>query len=74
MVTTYEDAVHEFEVALEEAQADMPDMDIDPADMIVAVSWSIESDDIVRELCRTQLGFVPFDLESRLGRQDFLES
>lgn len=66
MLKTIEEATHEFEVALEEAAADNPDMEIDPADMIAAVSWSIENDDVARELCRTQLGFVPHDLVGRL--------
>ena len=71
--TTYDEALHDFEVAMEEAQADNPEVEVDACDMVVAVAWDIEDDEVVSELCRTQLGWVPRELEGRLGRKDWIE-
>jgi hypothetical protein len=75
MITTVEEAQHELQVAIEEVAADMdcsPD-DIDIAhDMIVSVAWNIEDDDVAREFCRREIGWVPHDLEGRLGKKDWV--
>lgn len=73
MITTIEQAV----VALEEAMADYEADTGQSAesawyDFVVATAHLIESDDLAREFCRTQIGSIPHDLESRLGKKDWI--
>lgn len=76
-IRTLEDAIHEMHAMEADALADtaFPDeIEIDARDLVVAVCFEINSDDICRELCRTQLGYVPYELEPRLGKRDWLDS
>lgn len=76
MIETLDDARHEAQVMFEE-QGDSGDFDVEMsmADCIVSVVMMYQpSDDIALELCRTELGFVPYELRSQLGDIDFLES
>lgn len=42
-------------------------------DIVEAVCWEVEDLDVARELCRTELGYVPSGLEARLGKMDWLD-
>lgn len=77
MITTLNEAQHEVWAMREDAAADygLENADeLDHTDFVVAACHSIESDEIARELCRMELGYIPSDLESRLGARDFLDS
>jgi hypothetical protein len=71
---TVEEANHELEVAIEEAIGDNPELTADEIwfDMMVATAWNIEDDDTAREFCRRQCGSIPYDLEGRLGRKNWI--
>jgi hypothetical protein len=73
-ITTIEDAEHELQVSIDEAIADNPDVGPDDIahDVVVAVAWNC-TDEVALELCRTQIGSVPYDLEARLGRKDWVQ-
>lgn len=75
MIDTYEDAQHELQVSIAEAMADNPEAGEDDIahDMVVSVAWNC-TDEIALELCRTEIGSVPYDLEARLGRKDWIDS
>lgn len=64
-----------LDIAVEEAVADNPDISPDDAyhDMLSSVLWDEPDNSVALELCRVTMGSVPFDLEHRLGRVDFLE-
>lgn len=74
MITTLDEAAYEVEVIMEEAQADNPEVEVDFSDAVVAACWSIADDNLAREVCRTQLGYVPLELRARLGAKDWLDS
>src|SRR5689334_3787999 len=75
MITTLEDARHEMQVMLEEhaMEEDGPDMSASDAVVSLVMMYQLE-DSVALELCRTELGFVPYELRSQLGDIDFLES
>lgn len=76
MIETVEDAQHEVQVMVTE-HGDSGDFDVDmsAADAVVSVVMMYLDDDaLALELCRVELGFVPYELRSRLGDIDFLES
>lgn len=73
MIETVEDAMHEVQAMIDDAVADSGCSPDDIAhDMVVNVAWNL-SDELALELCRRELGFVPYELRSRLGDIDFLE-
>jgi hypothetical protein len=74
MITTLEDAQAEVLAMRADAEADNPEIELDHADLVVGVMFSIADDDLARELCRVELGHVPLELEARLGKKDWLES
>lgn len=74
MIQTLEDAQHEVWAMEQDAIADNGDeIVIDHGDLVVSACFNIEDDNLARELCRVELGFVPYELEARLGRKDWLE-
>jgi succinate dehydrogenase/fumarate reductase flavoprotein subunit len=73
MITNIDDAQHEMAAATEDAVADSGcDPDEIAYDMVVAVAWNCD-DDTARELCRRELGDIPFDLRGRLGTADWVQ-
>lgn len=48
------------------------DCEVDPRDIVVSLSYDCD-DATLRALCQVQLGYVPAELESRLGKTDWLE-
>lgn len=74
MITTIEDAQAEVQAVLSDATADNPEVEVDHADAVVSACFSIEDGILARELCRIELGYVPRELQSRLGKHDWLES
>ncbi len=40
-------------------------------DIVVAMAYDMD-DDTAREWCRTQIGSIPYDLEQRLGKKDWI--
>lgn len=74
--TTVEEAQAGLRLAIEETLADIGDElecseDDIAHDMVVAVAWECP-DQVAMELCRRELGVVPYDLAKRLGHVDFL--
>ncbi len=73
MITTLEDAQHEVQVFGDEYRADMgEDVEIDHGDVVVSICWNIEDDKLARELCRVELGWIPLELQPRLGKTDWV--
>ena len=73
-IETIEDARAELQAMEADAIADHGDeVEIDPTDLVVSVCWNIEDTELAREFCRTELGYIPLDLERRLGKRDWLE-
>lgn len=64
----------ELKLAAEEAEAEGVDTDSCWSELVAAACFMIEDDDVARELCRRELGYVPHDLRSRLGDADWLDS
>lgn len=66
-------AKKDLEIGIQETLADNPEMSEDDIwyDLVVAFAWDLD-DDTAREFCRTQIGSIPHDLESRLGRKDWI--
>ncbi len=66
-------AKKDLEVGIRETLEDMPDLSEDDIwhDLVVAFAHFMD-DDTAREWCRTQIGTIPFDLEHRLGRKDWI--
>lgn len=66
-------AERDLEIGIAETLADMPELSEDDIwhDIVVAMAWELD-DDTAREWCRTQLGTIPYDLEARLGRKDWI--
>jgi hypothetical protein len=74
-LTTIDDAQHEVWAMEQDAIADHGDeVEISGQDLVVSVCFNIEDDDLARELCRVELGHVPFELEARLGKKDWIDS
>lgn len=74
MINTVEDAQHEVWAMRKDAEADQgEEMEIDQRDLVVSVAWSIDDDAVALELCRVELGFVPYELEDRLGQRDWID-
>jgi hypothetical protein len=72
-ITNIEDAQHEVWAMEQDAIADNPDIEIDHADLVIACTFNLESDDLARELCRVELGWIPAALEPRLGKKDWVQ-
>lgn len=75
MIETVEDAAYEAQVMVQE-HGDSGDFDVDMsmADAIVSVVLMYQLEDSVAlELCRRELGFVPYELRSRLGDHDWVQ-
>lgn len=74
MIDNIADAQHELQVSIQEACGENPDVNPDDVahDMVSSVAWNC-TDEVALELCRTELGWVPFDLEARLGKQEWVE-
>jgi hypothetical protein len=74
MITTLAEAQYEVQVVREEYEADMgEDVEIDHADVVASVCWNIDDLDLARELCRVEIGWIPRDLEGRLGKRDWVQ-
>jgi hypothetical protein len=72
-IETLEDAQHEVWAMRKDAEADFgEEVEIDQRDLVVSACFNIEDDAVALELCRVELGWVPRDLEKRLGTRDFL--
>lgn len=73
MFDNLEDAQHELQVAIDEACAENEDVNPDDVahDMVSSIAWMC-TDEVALELCRRELGSVPFDLEARLGKGDWV--
>lgn len=73
-VNSYDAAMDIYYAIESDYQADAGDweLEVDPGDIVTAMSYDVEDDDIMREVCRTQLGYVPHDLVARLGNVDWL--
>lgn len=67
-LTAYKAAEHDYAFDSEQAE-----IEFDARDIVVSVSFDMD-DPTLLELCRIQLGFVPWELQPRLGNIDFLES
>lgn len=74
MITDYDEAYRELEAAVRDTIADNPEVSEDDVwhDMVASIALMCD-DATALELCRTQLGSVPFDLEARLGRGDWVQ-
>jgi hypothetical protein len=74
MIDNIADAQHELQVSIQEACGENPDVSEDDVahDMVVSVAWNC-TDEVALELCRTEIGSVPYDLEARLGRKDWIQ-
>lgn len=61
--------VDEASAALERqlAQYDDETADTVAPDLVAAVCWEIEDPEVVREFCRTELGFMTPDVKARLN-------
>lgn len=69
-----EDAKHDLDVAIQETCDDLgPDVNPDDIhrDMVVSIAWNCD-DATALELCRRELGHVPYELRLRLGDRDFI--
>jgi len=75
-IRTYDQAIAELEAAQRDTAADFGEEYLDEAhrDLVVSVVWGIADDEVAREFCRTQLGYIPFEHEERLGARDYLDS
>lgn len=63
----------EFNEGLAEAAADSGmEEDVIYGDIVEATCWDIKDKAVARELCRTELGYIPVGLESLLGKADWL--
>lgn len=73
MFDTLDDAQHELQVSISEACAENEDVNPDDVahDMVSSVAWNC-TDAVALELCRRELGHVPYDLEGRLGKRDWI--
>lgn len=75
MITTVDQANIELEAAIADMRSEFgEEVDDCVADLVEGVAYNIENDEVAREFCRTQLGYVPLILEGRLGRIDWLDS
>jgi hypothetical protein len=75
MIITIEDAQTELAAMIEDAVADSGCLPDEIAqDMLVACCFSIADDDVARELCRMEVGHVPYELRPRLGETDWIDS
>jgi hypothetical protein len=74
-LTTIEEAQYEVEVAVQEAQADNPEVGADDIahDMVISIAYNC-TPEVARELCRREFGWVPQELEAWLGRKDWIDS
>lgn len=73
MITTLEDAQHEVWAMRKDAEADYGDeVEISHSDLVVSACFNITDDAVARELCRVELGWIPLELEGRLGRKDWV--
>jgi len=72
---TYDEALDMFESMCDDVRADFGEDGLTDgfSDLVAAACWQIPDDDVARELCRTQLGYVPHDMRARLGDVDWLE-
>lgn len=63
----------DLEVGIAETVAENPEIGEDDIwhDLVVATAYDMDKD-TAREWCRTQLGTIPHDLESWLGKEDFV--
>ena len=69
-----DEARHEVWAMEQDAIADFGDeYEYDHRDFVVSACFDIADDDLARELCRVELGFVPYELEPRLGRKDWVQ-
>lgn len=61
--TDYDAAVNAFNVAMSDVEGDQPDVEPDDYahDMCAMIAMQCDAE-TARELCRTQLGFVPRDV------------
>lgn len=68
MLTTIEEAQYEVETAIEEAQADNPEVGGDDIahDMVISISFNC-TPEVARELCRRNFGYVPDQVTQWLG-------
>ena len=72
MITNIDAAIAAFWDAEADIQADLgEDVEVEYKDIVLAVAWEMD-DDTARELCRIKLGWIPYELEGRLGRADWL--
>lgn len=71
MITNIDAAEDAFNAAESDAQADNPGIEIEWHDLVVSVAFDCDAPTAL-ELCRTKLGYVPHDLESRLGVKDWI--
>lgn len=63
----------EYEAGLKEAAEDSGmSEDVIFADIVVATCWDIKDKAVARELCRMELGYIPQELEHKLGKADWL--
>lgn len=74
MITTLEQAQAELRHMSDDAVADIDPEEPEHRDLVVSLVYSIESDEIARELCRVELGYVPFEHEARLGKRDWIDA
>lgn len=73
MITNIDAAEDAFNAAVADVEADHPELEeVEWHDIVVSIAWDMDAPTAL-ELCRTKLGYVPHDLESWLGRRDFLE-
>lgn len=63
----------EFEGMCRDIEADTGE-EAEWHDVVVSACWGDWSVEVQRELCRTKLGHIPHELESRLGKTDWLNS
>lgn len=70
MITNFEAAEDAFDAAERDVVANTGE-EPEWHDLVVAVAWECD-DATARELCRRKLGYVPRDLEARLGSTDWL--
>lgn len=74
MLKTIEEAQAEVLAIRADYEAEAEDVEINHTDVVVSAAWSVEDDAVALELCRVELGYVPLELEGRLGKKDWLAS
>lgn len=80
MITNIDAAEDAFNAAVSDAEADLNvdniegdgPHEVEWHDIVVSVCWDLD-DATARELCRTKLGHIPHELESRLGQFDWID-